>query len=110
MAAGPVPLAAYAAGASWPEPGQIFHDASGSVIVLVLAAPRWPGALRCGGVTMKLSRPVPWGYHTRTHVGTILRPGRRYRDAASGLQVRCLRGGHGNLTYLGQVLLPSSDS
>jgi hypothetical protein len=34
-----------------------------------------------------------------------LRPGLRYHEPASGLEVRCLRAGYGQLTYAGQLLL-----
>jgi hypothetical protein len=82
----------------WPEPGQFFRDLDGAV-VLVLASPRWPGVLRCGGVAMVQGRPLPCSYHTGTGIGAVLRPGRRYRDPASGLEVRCLRAGSGHLSY-----------
>jgi hypothetical protein len=92
-------------GAGWPEPGQTYRDPGGEAVVLVLTAPRWPGVLRCGGVPMTASWPLPCGYHSRPCIGAALRPGRRYRDPASGLEVRCLRAGYGHLTYAGHALL-----
>jgi hypothetical protein len=93
-------------GVGWPEPGQTYRDPAGGAVVLVLMAPRWPGVLRCGGAPMVTSRPLPCGYHSRTRIGfsTTLWPGRRYRDPASGLEVRCMRAGSGRLTYAGQPL------
>jgi hypothetical protein len=88
----------------WPERGQIYRDPIGGAVVLVLAAPSWHGVLRCSGIAMVASRPLPCGYHSRYAFGTALRPGLRYCDVASGLQVRCLRAGAGHLTYAGQPL------
>jgi hypothetical protein len=93
-------------GAGWPEPGQTYRDPAGGAVVLVLTAPQWPGVLRCGGMPMVAAPPLPCGYHSRIRIGfsTALRPGRRYRDPLSGLEVRCLRGGNGHLTYTGHAL------
>jgi hypothetical protein len=91
--------------AGWPEPGQTYVDPAGGVLVLVLTAPRWPGLLRCNGVAMLTAHRLPCGYHARPRIRTTLRPGLRYREPASGLEVRCLRAGHGQLTYSGQLLL-----
>jgi hypothetical protein len=93
-----------ARGACWPEPGQTFRDPIGGAVVLVLTAPFWPGVLCCSGVPMVTSRPLPCGRHARPRAGTALRPGRRYRDLVSGLEVRCLRAGSGQLTFAGQPL------
>ncbi|HUC21916.1 MAG TPA: hypothetical protein VMA73_04360 [Streptosporangiaceae bacterium] len=90
--------------ARWPEPGQSYRDPVGGVVVVVLTPPRWPGVLRCGGVAMMPARPLPCSYHSRNSLGKALRPGQRYRDSASGLEVRCVRGGNGRLTYVGQPL------
>jgi hypothetical protein len=86
-------------GVAGPEPGQSCRDPVGGAVLLVLTAPRWPGVLRCNGVTMVLGRPLSCSYHSRTGISAALRPGRRYRDPASGLEVCCLRGGNGRLTY-----------
>jgi hypothetical protein len=93
-------------GAVWPEPGQTYRDPAGGAVILILTGPRWPGVLRCGGVPMVTSRPLPCGYHGRRCIGfsTALWPGRRYRDPAGGLEVRCLRAGSGHLSYAGQPL------
>jgi hypothetical protein len=83
----------------WLEPGRSYRDPVGGALILVLAAPQSPGVLRCNGVAMVPSRPLPCSYHSGICAGTYLRPGRRYRDPASGLEVRCLRGGYGYLTF-----------
>ena len=91
--------------ARWPEPGQSYRDPVGGAVVLVLTAPRWTGVLRCDGVTMLSARPLPCSYHSRSGFGKSLRPGQRYRDPLSSLEVRCLRGGNGRLAYAGQTLV-----
>jgi hypothetical protein len=94
-------------GAGWPEPGQTYQDPAGGAVVLVLTASLWPAVLRCGGVPMVVAQPLPCGYHARARIdlGTVLRPGPRYRDPVSGLEVRCLRSGVGHLTYTGHWLI-----
>ena len=92
--------------ASWPAPGQRYRDPVSGAMVLVLTTPRWPGVLRCNGVPMMPARPVPCGYHAQGGTGAALRPGRLYRDADSGLDVRCLRGANGRLSYAGRTLEP----
>jgi hypothetical protein len=54
---------------------------------------------------MVRGRSLPCSYHSGTGIGAALRPGRRYRDPTSGLEVRCLRAGNGHLTYAGQALI-----
>jgi hypothetical protein len=56
---------------------------------------------------MTASPPLPCGYRSRARVIMALRPGRLYREPASGLEVRCLRAGHGRLTYAGQTVAAS---
>jgi hypothetical protein len=80
-------------------PGRSYRDPVGGAVVLVLAPPEWPGVLRCNGVAMVPSRPLPCSYHSGICAGTYLRPGWRYRDDASGLEVRCLRAGYGHLAF-----------
>jgi hypothetical protein len=86
------------------EPGVSFRDPAGGAVVLVLAAPVSLGMLRCNGMAMVPSRPLPCSYHSGARAGTYLQPGRRYRDIASGLEVRCLRGGYGHLTFAHRLL------
>lgn len=88
----------------WLEPGRSYRDPVASAVVLVLTAPELPGVLRCNGVAMVPSRPLPCSYHSGICAGTYLRPGWRYRDAVSGLEVRCLRSGYGYLTYAQRML------
>jgi hypothetical protein len=93
-------------GAAWLEPGQAYREQAGGTVLLILTAPLWPGVLRCNGVPMVAARPFPCGYHSRARIdfGTALRPGRRYRDPVSGLEVRCLRGSSGYLSFSGRAL------
>jgi hypothetical protein len=88
-----------AGNAAWPEPGQRYCDPGGHTVVLVLTAPRWPGVLHCNGRVMVPARPVPCSYDPGTGTGGALRPGWRYREPSSGLEVRCLCGGDGCLAY-----------
>jgi hypothetical protein len=91
--------------ALWPQPGQSYRDPVGGVVVLILSTPLWRGVLRCDGVAMLPGRPLPCSYHSGIGIGGALRPGRRYRDLTSGLEVRCIRGGNGHLTYAGQAII-----
>jgi hypothetical protein len=84
---------------SWLELGETYRDPVSGAVVLVLTAPTWPGALRCNGVAMVPSRPLPCSYHSGRSTAADLRPGFRYRDVVSGLEVRCLRGGNGYLSF-----------
>jgi hypothetical protein len=88
----------------WLEPGRSYRDPVGGAVVLVLTAPELPGVLRCNGVPMVPGRPLACSDHSGICAGTYLRPGRRYRDVASGLELRCLRGGYGYLTFAQRVL------
>ena len=91
-------------GVHWLEPGALYRDPTGGAIVLVLAAPMSLGLLRCNGVAMVPSKPLPCSYRSGTSRGTHLRAGRRYRDILSGLEVRCLRSGYGYLTFANRIL------
>jgi hypothetical protein len=84
--------------AQWPEAGQVYRDQVAGAMMLVLTAPALPGFLRCNGVPMVLAHPLPCSY-SRGAVRGALEPGRCYRDAYTGIEVRCLRGGRGHLTY-----------
>ena len=88
----------------WLVPGALCRDPVGGAVVLVLASPASPGVLRCNGAPMVPSGPLPCSYRSDSWKGTYLRPGRRYGDIVSGLEVRCLRGGHGYLTFGHRVL------
>jgi hypothetical protein len=75
-------------------------------VVLVLNAPCSPGVLRHDDRAMVPSRPVRCSYVPDS--GAALRPGWRYHDPVSGLEVRCLVGGNGCLTYRGRALFAVS--
>jgi hypothetical protein len=84
---------------TWPLPGESYRDPVSGAVVLILRTPNWPGVLRCNGVAMIRSKPLPCSYHSGKTNASDLRPGSRYRDVVSGLEVRCLRAGHGQLTF-----------
>jgi hypothetical protein len=88
-----------AADLSSPSPGESYRDPVSGAVVLILKAPEWPGVLRCNGVAMVPGRPLPCGYRSGRSISADLRPGSRYRDEVSGLEVRCLRGGNGYLSF-----------
>jgi hypothetical protein len=89
---------------TWPEPGETYTDPATGAVVLILAAPAWPGVLRCNGVSMLRCRRLPCSYHSNKSGASDLRAGSRYRDVVSGLEVRCLRAGHGQLTFDQEML------
>ena len=71
----------------WPERGESYRDPVGGAVVLVLASTDRTGVLRCNGVAMIRSRPLPCSYRSARTTATELRPGLRYRDAVSCLEV-----------------------
>ena len=102
-------LTRFGKGTSWPELGRSYRDPAGGAIVVVLTEPISPGVLRCAGVPMIPGRALPCSYRTGTRVWTALQPGLRYRDPTSGLEVRCLCGGNGRLTYEHRELVPTRE-
>ena len=91
-----------------PEIGQPYRDAASGTVVLVLTRPQCPGVLSYDGVAMLPGRPLPCSYRSHTATGAALRPGHRYCDPVSGLEVRCLRGGNGHrLAYSQWPLIPA---
>jgi hypothetical protein len=91
---------------SRPQPGTLYTDTVGGAVVLVLTGPALPGTLRCNGTEMVPSQPLPCSYHYGSRTGhNYLRPGGRYRDVASGLEVRCLRAGADYITFGHRILL-----
>jgi hypothetical protein len=95
-------MAAAADAAEIPQPGESFRDPVSGAVILVLTAPRMAARLLCDGVEMVPARPVRCGYQPAA--GLTLLPGRRYSEPASGLEVRCLHGGNGRLSYAGRAL------
>jgi hypothetical protein len=85
------------------RPGQILRDPRGRIVVLVLSAPAMPGRLRCDGAPMVAGAPVPCGAKP-SRAGDRFRAGGRYHDADTGLELRCLRGGPGELTFDGRPI------
>jgi hypothetical protein len=73
--------------------------------VLVLVTPQEPGVLRYDGAAMVPARPMPCGARVEAP-GSTLRAGQRYADSRGRIEVRCLRGGHGELTFEGDILTP----
>jgi hypothetical protein len=88
-------------------PGRILGDIEHRVVVVVLSGPLTSGRLRYAGAELVASRPIPCGASARRpDVGRALRPGRRYVDEPSGLQVRCVHGDPRPLRYAGRSLTP----
>jgi hypothetical protein len=84
---------------------------------IVIKTPRAPGLLACGGEAMVVAAEgVPTGAQlAQAQPGQAL-IGKRYVDAASGLEMLCTKGGKGALSFEGRPLtlkeakpLPSSD-
>lgn len=73
----------------------------GGVSVLVIRAPAGAGVLTCGGEVLLPQRPPACS--ARAGFGTI-RPGERFTDPASGLEVVCTRAGCGTLAFGGRPL------
>jgi hypothetical protein len=71
------------------------------VSVFVTRAPDEEGVLRCDGDILAPQRPPACS--ARTGTGTI-RPGERFTDPASGLEVVCTRPGSGTLTFADRPL------
>jgi hypothetical protein len=76
----------------------------GRLSVLVISAPAEDGLLTCGGETL-VPQPPPACSLPAWNAGTI-RPGQRFTDPVSGLQLVCTRAGHGVLTFAGRPLQP----
>lgn len=70
--------------------------------LLVMKAADTPGALRCGAAELKPHRP-PSCWTPAVPDGSI-RPGDRYLEPVSGLEVLCTRGGNGILTFAGRPM------
>jgi hypothetical protein len=75
----------------------------GGVSVLVTHTPDGAGVLRCDGEVLTPQRPPACSAQPGT--GTM-RPGDRFTDPVSGLEIVCTRGGSGALTFAGRPLQP----
>jgi hypothetical protein len=91
-----------AAGRGIPQAGQSFRAADAGIVILVLSAPSVPGTLCCDGAEMVPTRPLRCSYLPQT--GAELGPGWLLREQVSGLEVRCVRGGSGHISYGGRAL------
>ena len=76
----------------------------GGVSVLVTRTPDEHGTLRCGDDVLKPQRPPACS--AAPAESTTIRPGTRFIDPASGLEVVCTRAGHGTLTFNGRLMQP----
>ena len=88
------------------QAGETYTDAADRITVTVLVTPDEPDLLRFDGEPMVLARPWPCSASggTQPTGSSALRPGHRYRDPLGRIEVRCLRGGDGQLTFGGSVL------
>jgi hypothetical protein len=75
--------------------------------VVILAEPTVPGALEYDGLTLANCRPVPCSLSGRPPgVAHVNRSGTCYSDPGSGLELLCVQGGDGELSYQGRALRP----
>jgi hypothetical protein len=77
--------------------GQIL-GVPGGVCVVVTSLAEWCDELTCGGEALVDERPVPCSLPAGQS-GDDVRPGDRLRDRASGLELRCIRGGRGPVLH-----------
>jgi hypothetical protein len=89
-------VARYGAGRTLGLPGRLS--------VVVITPPGEDGLLTCGGEAL-MPQPPPACSLSVREPGTI-RPGQRFTDPVSGLEVVCTRAGHGVLTFAGRPLQP----
>jgi len=83
--------------------GQILGVAGG-VCAVVTATPRQAEELTCGGEVLVDERPVPCSMPVARPEDDV-RPGDRWRDRATGLELRCIRGGRGPLLHGGRPMV-----
>jgi hypothetical protein len=89
--------------------GGTFCDPSRRMMLTVLDAGSRRGWLYFDGVPLTSCAPLPcdapldWGWPSAV---PSLQPGRRYRDAATGLRFRCLRSAPGALRFGSSSLIP----
>ena len=77
--------------------GQILGVPDGACVV-VTSVPDWAEELTCAGEVLVDERPVPCSRPVRQPADE-LRPGDRWRDRLTGLELRCIRGGRGPLRH-----------
>lgn len=97
------------------KPGQRFKSAACEAEVMVIRAPAQPGELGCGGAPMLAADGGPRADLDPALAGGA-QAGKRYVDAGEQIELLCIRGGSGTLTWAGAALhpkqakaLPSSD-
>jgi hypothetical protein len=95
------------------KPGSRWKSALSAVEIVVVRPPSAAGVLTCGGVAM-----LPHGTAAAEAVAPSgeTQAGKRYHDAASGLEALCAKGGAGELAFDGRPMpvkdakkLPASD-
>ena len=86
--------------------GQIL-GVPGGVCVVVTSAGDAAGELSSAGDVLVDERPLPCGAVT-VAPGDDIRPGDRLRDRATGLELRCIRGGRGPLLHGDRPMLQAS--
>jgi hypothetical protein len=92
------------------QAGETYTDAGDRITVAVLVTPPEPGILCLDGEPMVPARPWPCSAlgNAPPPDSPALRPGQRYRDPLGRIEVRCLRGGDGQLTFGDAVLTPEA--
>ena len=86
--------------------GQIL-GVPGGVCVVVTCPGRSAEELTSAGDVLVDERPLPCSAPAASESGDDVRPGDRLRDRATGLEVRCVRGGRGPLTHGGRPMVRS---
>ena len=99
------------------KPGSRWKSAVCDTEVVVVRPPSTPLELECGGHPMVAHaepKPAGLGLNEAHSAGSSM--GKRFADAASGLEVLCVKAGAGSLSIAGQAItakdakkLPSSD-
>jgi hypothetical protein len=83
--------------------GQILGTAGG-VCVVVICEAESDDVITCAGAPLVAERPLPCSttYRHRAH---DVRPGDVLWDPATGLELRCIRGGRGPLVHGGRAMV-----
>jgi hypothetical protein len=96
------------------KPGSRWKSAVSDVEVVVVRPPAAAGELACGGAAM-IAHAAPRAEGAAAPAGES-QAGKRYHDAASGLEALCSKSGAGVLAFAGRALalkdakkLPASD-
>ena len=88
-------------------PCRRFAATSGSLVIVVVKEPAYPGDVLCDGMPVVPTRPISCGAAAPAAADDRIRAGDWLIDPVSGLKIRCVRGGPGWLTFDGRPLRPA---